>query len=108
VEVGFGLTRLPEPSEGDIFLELEGDPFAGKHFLEYLFGYVSQDSGGALEYRHSWGLSRADEKRVSGLRRLRHGGLGRIPRHASDGQEPGQLLASQGGQSVHLIERRLP
>jgi uncharacterized protein len=63
VEAGFGLTRLPEPSEGDIFLDLEGDPFAGEHGLEYLFGYLSVDGGGALTYRHSWGLSRADEKR---------------------------------------------
>jgi uncharacterized protein len=63
VEVGFGLTRLPEPSEGDIFLDLEGDPFAGDHGLEYLFGYLSPDGCGALECRHSWGLSRADEKR---------------------------------------------
>jgi uncharacterized protein len=63
VETGFGLTRLPEPSEGDIFLDLEGDPFVGEHGLEYLFGYMSRDGSGALEYRHSWGLSRADEKR---------------------------------------------
>jgi predicted RecB family nuclease len=37
---GFGLTRLPEPSPGDIFFDLEGDPFVGEHGLEYLFGYV--------------------------------------------------------------------
>ena len=42
-EAGFGLTRLPEPSEGDIFLDLEGDPFAGEHGLEYLFGYLFRD-----------------------------------------------------------------
>jgi uncharacterized protein len=64
VEAGFGLTRLPEPSEGDIFLDLEGDPFAGEHGLEYLFGYLSRDGSGVLEYRHGWGLSRADEKRA--------------------------------------------
>jgi predicted RecB family nuclease len=62
VEPGFGLTRLPEPSDGDIFLDLEGDPFSGEHGLEYLFGYVSSDGRGALTYRHTWGLSRADEK----------------------------------------------
>jgi uncharacterized protein len=62
VEAGFGLARLPEPSEGDIFLDLEGDPFVGEHGLEYLFGYLSADTNGALTYRHSWGLSRADEK----------------------------------------------
>jgi predicted RecB family nuclease len=40
VEKGFGLSRLPEPSEGDIFFDLEGDPFVGDHGLEYLFGYL--------------------------------------------------------------------
>jgi predicted RecB family nuclease len=63
VEAGFGLTRLPEPSEGDIFLDLEGDPFAGEHGLEYLFGYLSKGENGALAYRHDWAFSRADEKR---------------------------------------------
>jgi uncharacterized protein len=63
VEAGFGLTRLPEPCEGDVFLDLEGDPFVGEHGLEYLFGYLSTDGNGGLKYRHSWALSRADEKR---------------------------------------------
>ena len=38
VENGFGLTCIPEPSIGDIFLDLEG-AFVGEHGLEYLFGY---------------------------------------------------------------------
>jgi uncharacterized protein len=63
VDAGFGLTRLPEPSEGDIFLDLEGDPFSGEHGLEYLVGYLSRDGNGTLTYRHTWGLSRDDEKR---------------------------------------------
>jgi hypothetical protein len=62
VEVGFGLTRLPEPSEGDIFLDLEGDPFVGEQGLEYLFGYLSKDGNSALTYQHNWAFSRADEK----------------------------------------------
>jgi uncharacterized protein len=33
IESGFGLTRLPEPSEGDVFFDLEGDPFVGEHGL---------------------------------------------------------------------------
>ena len=40
-----GLCRLPEPSPGDMFLDLEGDPFAGPvsgppmlRGREYLFG----------------------------------------------------------------------
>src|SRR5208282_1042823 len=40
VEIGFGLTRLPVPSPGDVFLDLEGDPFAGEGGFEYLFGYL--------------------------------------------------------------------
>ncbi len=36
VEAGFGLSLLPEPSGGDVFFDLEGDPFVGEHGLEYL------------------------------------------------------------------------
>ncbi len=35
-----GLYRLPEPSPGDIFLDLEADPFVGEEGLEFLFGYA--------------------------------------------------------------------
>ena len=62
LEAGFGLTRLPEPSEGDIFLDLEGDPFVGEQGLEYLLGYLSKDGNGAFAYHHNWAFSRADEK----------------------------------------------
>jgi predicted RecB family nuclease len=37
---GEGLFRLPLPVIGDIFLDLEGDPFVGEGGLEYLFGVV--------------------------------------------------------------------
>ena len=30
VVAGFGLTCLPAPSPGDMFLDLEGDPFIGQ------------------------------------------------------------------------------
>ena len=33
VEPGFGLARLPEPSPGDVFFDLEGDPFVGERGL---------------------------------------------------------------------------
>jgi uncharacterized protein len=64
VEPGFGLTRLPEPSDGDVFLDLEGDPFVGEHGLEYLFGYVFKDAKGSPLYNATWALSRTDEKRA--------------------------------------------
>lgn len=62
VEPGFGLTRLPEPSAGDIFLDLEGDPFVGEHGLEYLFGYVFTDDHGQSAYEGTWAMNRAEER----------------------------------------------
>jgi AAA domain/RNase_H superfamily len=57
-----GLFRLPTPSAGDIFLDLEGDPFAGEGGLEYLFGVVMADEDGVLWYRSHWAIDRAQER----------------------------------------------
>jgi len=62
IENGFGLTRLPEPSDGDIFLDLEGDPFVGEHGLEYLFGYCFKNTDGKIDYIGDWSLTRDKEK----------------------------------------------
>lgn len=59
-----GLALLPEPSPGDVFLDLEGDPFVGEGGLEYLFGYVSHGDDGQPRYTHEWALSREDERRA--------------------------------------------
>lgn len=64
VEAGFGLTCLPERSDGDIFLDLEADPYVGEHGLEYLFGYVFKDMHGAAVYDGQWALTRAEEKQA--------------------------------------------
>ncbi len=56
-----GLCRLPEPSPGDLFLDLEGDPFAGEAGREYLFGVVSVNAQGQTNYRARWALSALDE-----------------------------------------------
>ena len=61
VEPGFGLAALPEPSPGDVFFNLEGDPFVGEHGIEYLFGYA-YDDGGVVSYVEDWALSREEEK----------------------------------------------
>ena len=45
-----GLARLPEPTVGDIFLDLEGDPFVGRGGLEYLIGYLTVDENGQEDY----------------------------------------------------------
>src|SRR5271166_3219773 len=59
---GFGLSILPAPSPGDIFFDLEGDPFAGEGGLEYLFGYAFAGADGTLACTADWAFSRADEK----------------------------------------------
>ena len=59
-----GLYRLPEPSPGDIFLDLEADPFVGEEGLEFLFGYVTTDASGARSYVAEWAFSRAEERRA--------------------------------------------
>jgi predicted RecB family nuclease len=57
-----GLTRLPTPSAGDIFLDFEGDPFVEEGGLEYLFGYVTIEEGGTQQYHGVWALSRDQER----------------------------------------------
>ncbi|MBB3971858.1 TM0106 family RecB-like putative nuclease [Hansschlegelia beijingensis] len=59
-----GLPRLSEPSAGDIFLDLEGDPFVGEAGLEYLFGYAWAEADGAEQYRAAWALSRDAERQA--------------------------------------------
>ncbi|MEN8376814.1 MAG: TM0106 family RecB-like putative nuclease [Gemmatimonadota bacterium] len=55
---GEGLAALPEPSPGDLFFDLEADPYAFTHGLEYLFGYC--DATG--EFTSLWALDPAAEK----------------------------------------------
>jgi predicted RecB family nuclease len=57
-----GLTRLPAPSPGDIFLDFEGDPFVDEAGLEYLFGYATIEVDGRSQYRGIWALTREQER----------------------------------------------
>lgn len=61
VEPEVGLSRLPEPSAGDIFFDLEGDPFATEGGREYLFGWSCRDSGGET-YACRWAFDAEAEK----------------------------------------------
>ena len=58
-----GLSLLPEPSPGDVFFDLEGDPFVGLSGREYLFGLVLPNSEGEPKYECRWALTVEDEKR---------------------------------------------
>jgi predicted RecB family nuclease len=62
IEPRYGLCLLPEPSEGDIFFDLEGDPFVGEHGLEYLFGYQYRGADGTSAYTADWCFTREEEK----------------------------------------------
>src|SRR4051794_39014340 len=61
-EDGRGFARLPAPSEGDLFFDMEGDPFF-EDGLEYLFGVTSIENG-EPQFRAFWATSRGEEKRA--------------------------------------------
>jgi uncharacterized protein len=74
VEPTFGLDRLPLPKPGDLFLDLEGDPFVQGTGLEYLFGlvelgevvddFIPRDAPGPPRYHAFWSKTHAEEKRA--------------------------------------------
>jgi predicted RecB family nuclease len=84
---GSGLERLPVPTPGDLFLDLEGDAFAFGTGLDYLFGWVelgepmigwsSRSQAGAPRYHARWARNPAEEKSafVSLMNRIKHGRL---------------------------------
>lgn len=59
-----GLCLLPEPSQGDVFFDIEGDPFVGEHGLEYLFGYQYRGDDGQPVYVADWASDREGEKAI--------------------------------------------
>ncbi|MFV2062501.1 MAG: TM0106 family RecB-like putative nuclease [Chloroflexota bacterium] len=61
-----GLLKLPEPSPGDLYLDLEGDPFAGDEGIDYLFGILEPgqlDENGDPLFHAFW--SQADDGRIT-------------------------------------------
>ncbi len=74
-----GFSRMPKPAPGDLFFDMEGDPFEDGG-LEYLFGLYYVGDDGAPQFRRFLGTqSAAGEERVRGLRRLRDGALEAFP-----------------------------
>ncbi|HVY28392.1 MAG TPA: TM0106 family RecB-like putative nuclease [Polyangiaceae bacterium] len=72
---GTGLTALPRPTPGDLFLDLEGDSFVLGDGLDYLFGLVDfgepeldsftvRDAPGPARYHAFWAESREKERRA--------------------------------------------
>ncbi len=58
----YGLLMLPEPSPGDLFFDIEGDPFYGSDDvdgIEYLFGVIEpgcRDAAGAPVFHAHWSI----------------------------------------------------
>lgn len=52
-----GYAALPEPSDGDVFFDLEGDPYIGDAGIEYLWGWWT-----AEDYECLWAHDTAAEK----------------------------------------------
>jgi uncharacterized protein len=63
VAEGMGFSRLPEPNRLDMFVDLEGDPFAGERGQQYLFGFSARAANGQLAYEKRWTLTAEEEKR---------------------------------------------
>src|SRR6266403_1394838 len=59
---GTGFYNLPEPSQFDIFVDLEGDPFADEGGRQYLFGLLTMDEQNGQLYQKKWCLTTGEEK----------------------------------------------
>ena len=51
MEPEIGLAGLPEPDAGDLFFDIEGDPYVGDDGLEYLLGRGLGEPDGAVRLR---------------------------------------------------------
>jgi uncharacterized protein len=131
---GEGLGRLPEPTPGDMFLDLEGDPFAGPlagppelRGREYLFGLVTLKEDGTPEYTPYWAETPEKEKaafeavmdRIA-IARVQHPGMHvfhyapyepsafkrLMGRHATRQQEMDALLRSHTFVDLYAVVRR--
>ena len=67
-----GYARLPAPSPGDVFFDLEGDPYAlPDRGLEYLWGWWTADGGYECVWAHDVDHERAALERFVGVVRER-------------------------------------
>ena len=61
---GCGFELLPQPSAGDVILDLEGDPvWEPARGLHFLFGLLVRE-GAEWEYRAIWAHDRAQERQA--------------------------------------------
>jgi predicted RecB family nuclease len=69
-----GYALLPTPSPGDVFFDLEGDPYVGDGGIEYLWGWWNAGSGYECRWAHSPDAEKAAfERFVDRVMELRAG-----------------------------------
>lgn len=62
LEAHRGFARLPQPNEGDLFFDMEGDPvYSADGPLEYLFGFHHVDAG-VEQFTPFWARDRGSEQ----------------------------------------------
>ena len=54
-----GYALLPDPVPGDVFFDLEGDPYVGDDGIEYLWGWWSADAGYECVWAHDLDAEKA-------------------------------------------------
>ena len=59
-----GLNRLPAPSYGDVYFDIESDHFHEEGGLEYLLGYCYRNDQGEQEYHRIWSKNKKEEKQA--------------------------------------------
>lgn len=64
---GRGFELMPEPHEGDVFLDFEGDPFWRADVgLFFLFGLIARTEEGDWAYKPFWAHDRQQESEATG------------------------------------------
>lgn len=61
---GRGLLRLPQPQDGDLFFDMEGDPLYPNGGLEYLFGVGYYNDQSQFVYKSFWAHHHEEERRA--------------------------------------------
>jgi len=59
---GLGFDLFPTPARGDLFFDMEGDPFVDPEGLEYLFGIYQRDRS----FKSVWAHDRQQEREATG------------------------------------------
>jgi predicted RecB family nuclease len=61
-----GFAALPEPDEGDVFLDFEGHPFWRADVgLFFLFGFIERSASGEWGFKAFWAHDQAEEKKAT-------------------------------------------